>query len=42
MRRGRIVADDIDPKRTSVEEVEFIITGMSPEDLRETASATGA
>jgi simple sugar transport system ATP-binding protein len=27
MRRGRIVADDIDPKRTSVAEVEDIITG---------------
>jgi len=29
MRRGRVVADDIDPKRTSVEEVERVITGMS-------------
>jgi simple sugar transport system ATP-binding protein len=29
MRRGRIVADDIDPKQTSVEEVERVITGMS-------------
>ena len=27
MRRGRIVADDIDPKRTSVAEVEDVITG---------------
>jgi simple sugar transport system ATP-binding protein len=27
MRRGRIVADDIDPKTTSVEEVERVITG---------------
>jgi simple sugar transport system ATP-binding protein len=27
MRRGRIVADDIDPKRTSVAEVEAVITG---------------
>jgi simple sugar transport system ATP-binding protein len=27
MRRGRIVVDDIDPKRTSVEEVERVITG---------------
>jgi len=27
MRRGRIVADDIDPKHTSVEEVERVITG---------------
>ena len=29
MRRGKVVADDIDPKRTSVEEVERVITGMS-------------
>jgi len=29
MRRGRVVADDIDPRRTSVEEVERIITGMT-------------
>ena len=34
MRRGKIVADDIDPKQTSVEEVEHVITG----DL---AGATG-
>jgi len=27
MRRGRIVADDIDPKRASVAEVEGVITG---------------
>ena len=27
MRRGRIVADDIDPKETSVAEVERVITG---------------
>jgi simple sugar transport system ATP-binding protein len=27
MRRGKIVADDIDPKRTSVAEVEAVITG---------------
>jgi simple sugar transport system ATP-binding protein len=27
LRRGRIVADDIDPKRTSVAEVEDVITG---------------
>jgi simple sugar transport system ATP-binding protein len=27
MRRGKIVADDIDPKRTSVAEVENVITG---------------
>src|SRR5882757_6832996 len=35
MRRGRIVADDIDPKLSSIEEVERIITGMSDEDVRE-------
>ena len=27
MRRGKIVADDIDPKRTTVAEVEDVITG---------------
>jgi simple sugar transport system ATP-binding protein len=31
MRRGRVVADDIDPKATSVEEVERVITGMTAE-----------
>src|SRR6202011_883504 len=31
MRRGRMVADDIDPKRTSIEEVELVITGMEHE-----------
>ena len=34
MRRGKIVADDIDPKKTSVEEVEQVITGMSEQDAR--------
>src|SRR5689334_1904080 len=29
MRRGKVVADDIDPKRASVEEVERVITGMA-------------
>ena len=29
MRRGRVVADDIDPKRTTVEGVEAVITGMA-------------
>jgi simple sugar transport system ATP-binding protein len=28
MRRGKVVADDIDPKRSSVDEVEKVITGM--------------
>jgi len=31
MRRGKVVADDIDPKTTSVEAVEQVITGMTPE-----------
>jgi simple sugar transport system ATP-binding protein len=34
MRRGRIVADDIDPKKSSIEEVEAVITGMSDAELR--------
>ncbi|MGO8799944.1 MAG: ATP-binding cassette domain-containing protein [Roseiarcus sp.] len=34
MRRGRIVADDINPKQSSVAEVEKVITGMSDEDVR--------
>jgi simple sugar transport system ATP-binding protein len=42
MRRGRIVADDIDPKRTSVEEVELIITGMSDSELRDTSAPNAA
>jgi len=29
MRRGHVVADDIDPRRTSVEEVERVITGTA-------------
>ena len=33
MRQGRIVADDIDPKTTSVQEVEEVITGMSEDDI---------
>ena len=28
MRRGKVVADDIDPRRTSIEQVEDVITGM--------------
>ena len=31
LRRGKKVADDIDPKQTTIEEVEHIITGMSLE-----------
>ena len=33
LRRGTVVADDIDPKKTSIEEVELIITGMTDEEL---------
>lgn len=29
MRRGRVVADNIDPKTTSVEQIEHVITGMT-------------
>ncbi len=31
LRRGRLVADDIDPKKTTIEEVELVITGMAEE-----------
>src|SRR5579863_7953316 len=31
MRRGRVVADDIDPKHTSIEHVEHVITGLAEE-----------
>jgi simple sugar transport system ATP-binding protein len=34
MRQGKVVADDIDPKKTSVQQVEEVITGMSEKDLR--------
>jgi simple sugar transport system ATP-binding protein len=33
LRRGSVVADDIDPKHTSIDEVERIITGMSDDEL---------
>ncbi|TGT34890.1 sugar ABC transporter ATP-binding protein, partial [Mesorhizobium sp. M4B.F.Ca.ET.169.01.1.1] len=35
MRRGKVVADDIDPKMTTVAEVERIITGMSAKEIRD-------
>ncbi len=38
MRRGQVVADDIDPRRSSVAEVEGVITGMS-EPLRGQAAS---
>jgi simple sugar transport system ATP-binding protein len=31
MRRGKVVADEIDPKHTSIEHVEHVITGMAEE-----------
>jgi len=34
MRQGKVVADDIDPKKTTVQEVEEVITGMSESELR--------
>jgi simple sugar transport system ATP-binding protein len=34
MRRGRIVADDIDPKKSSVSDVERVITGMSDAEVQ--------
>ena len=33
LRRGKVVADDIDPKRTSIEAVERVITGIEDETL---------
>ena len=35
MRRGKVVADDIDPKKTTVTDVERIITGMSDKEIRD-------
>src|SRR5438093_745707 len=32
LRRGKVVADDIDPKHTSIEEVEKVITGIAEEN----------
>jgi simple sugar transport system ATP-binding protein len=34
MRQGKVVADDIDPKTTSVQKVEEVITGMSDKEMR--------
>ena len=33
LRRGKVVAENIDPKQSSIEEVEQIITGMSDEEV---------
>ena len=38
LRRGRLVADDIDPRRTSIEEVERVITGMTDEEIQRSPS----
>ncbi|MDW6025413.1 ATP-binding cassette domain-containing protein [Mesorhizobium sp. BAC0120] len=38
LRRGRVVADDIDPKKSSIEKVEEVITGMSDSELRSAIS----
>ena len=38
MRRGTVVADYIDPNKTTVEEVERVITGMSDADIRAAVS----
>ncbi len=42
MRRGRVVADDIDPKQSSVEDVERVITGMSDREIQAAVEAPGA
>jgi simple sugar transport system ATP-binding protein len=38
MRQGKVVADDIDPKTTTVSKVEEVITGMSEAELRAAVS----
>ena len=35
---GKVVADDIDPKKTTVAEVERVITGMSDTEIRDAIS----
>jgi simple sugar transport system ATP-binding protein len=42
MRRGRVIANDIDPKQSSVEEVERVITGMSDREIRAAVAAPGS
>ncbi|WP_062013694.1 ATP-binding cassette domain-containing protein [Aureimonas sp. AU4] len=42
MRQGRVVADDIDPRTTTVEKVEEVITGMSDHELRAAIERPGA
>lgn len=38
MRRGKVVADDIDPKKTTVADVERVITGMTDKEIRDAIS----
>jgi simple sugar transport system ATP-binding protein len=38
LRRGRVAADNIDPKETSIEEVERVITGMGEYEARSAAA----
>ena len=40
LRRGRVAADNIDPKQTSIEEVERVITGMAEYEARAAAAPT--
>ena len=39
MRRGQIVADNIDPKQSTVDDVELVITGMTDEELAAASAA---
>ena len=41
MRRGRVVADAIDPRTTSVEAVEQVITGMTADGGRSPGRRAG-
>ena len=41
LRQGRVVADDIDPKETTVAEVEQVITGMGSRGDRPVAPTSG-
>jgi simple sugar transport system ATP-binding protein len=42
LRAGQVVADDIDPKQTTIEEVENVITGMHAMELADASTATVA
>ena len=42
LRRGTVAADDIDPKHTSIEDVERVITGMSDEEIEQAARTRSA